>query len=155
MTMPEKITIGDVIQIKTNKGFSCAQYTHEHEKYGSLIRIFDKIFVESPSDVETVINENVQFSIFFPLQKAVNQEIVFVIGNVDVSDKLKEFPIFKWGIKNPKTEKVDRWWLWDGEKEWKVGDLSEEQKHFPLRGIVNDTFLIERIESGWREGDEI
>ena len=47
------------------------------------------------------------------------------------------------------------WWLWDGEKEWKVGTLSPEMRAFPILGIVNDTALIEMIEAGWKPEDRI
>ncbi|WP_176536262.1 hypothetical protein [Rhizobium sp. L9] len=41
------------------------------------------------------------------------------------------------------------WWLWDGEKEWRIGQLSAEQHQLSIRGVWNDTLLVERIEFGW------
>ncbi len=58
-------------------------------------------------------------------------------------------PTFRTGVINPKTGKVDVWWLWDGNREWKIGAISEEQRKFPIRGSWNDTLFIERIEEGW------
>jgi len=51
---------------------------------------------------------------------------------------------------NPVTRKVDVWWLWDGQEEWKVGDLTAEQRRLSIRGVWNDTLLRDRLESGWR-----
>ena len=53
------------------------------------------------------------------------------------------------GVIDPSTRKVKVWWLWDGEKEWRVGEITAEQRGLPIRGVWNDTLLIERIESGW------
>jgi hypothetical protein len=40
------------------------------------------------------------------------------------------------------------WWFWDGEKGWKVGKITAVQRKMPIRGIWNDTLVIENIESG-------
>jgi hypothetical protein len=50
---------------------------------------------------------------------------------------------------DPTTGQVTVWWLWDGSREWRVGSLAADQKKLPVRGIWNDTLLVERIESGW------
>ena len=99
--------------------------------------------------MEDIIKDEVRFSNFFPLKAAVDQGIVKVVGNLPVSEELSQFPVFRAGVVDPSTGKVATWWLWDGESEVKIGRLSEEQKHFPIRGVWNDTLLIERIESNW------
>jgi hypothetical protein len=68
--------------------------------------------------------------------------------------KLESFPIFRDGVADPRTGKIVNWWLWDGEREWLVGGLTDEQKKYPIREIVNDTLLMERIESGSTSDDE-
>ena len=50
---------------------------------------------------------------------------------------------------DPQTGKVAIWWLWDGEKEWRVGSLDAKQRKLPIRSVWNDTMLIERIDAGW------
>ena len=42
------------------------------------------------------------------------------------------------------------WWLWDGEKEWQIGSITNEQRKLPIRQIWNDTMLIARLEQEWR-----
>jgi hypothetical protein len=149
--MAKRIKIGDIIEIETSIGFAYAQYTHKHNKYGALIRVFDKVFKESIDDFDGVEDIPVRFSIFFPLQAAINRDIFKVVGNRPVAEKNQQFPVFRDGTPHPKTRQVEVWWLWDGEKEWRVGELTESQWKLPIRGIWNDTLLIERIESGWRQ----
>ena len=72
-----------------------------------------------------------------------------VVGNEPLRPDLQEFPLFRAGNRGLPGTQVAVWWLYDGEKEWKIGELSEEQRKLPILGICNDTFLISRIESGW------
>lgn len=144
-----KLKIGDVVEISTSKGFAYAQYTHKHKQYGALLRVFGSIYNNRLADIKDLVNEKPIFSCFFPLSAAVDQQIVSIVGNEEVPVDTQNFPIFRAGIINQATKKVDVWWLWDGEKEWKIGDLDSEQRKLPIRGIWNDTLLIERIESNW------
>ena len=143
--------IGDVIEIRTSKGLAYALYTHRHPMMGPLLRVLEGEYAERPPDLSEVVSKGVRFSTFFPLGAAVRRDLVSIAGNVPVPEELKEFPTFRAaGLENPKTGKVDVWWLWDGEREWKVGKLTREQRKLPIQSIVNDTMLIHWIGSGWR-----
>lgn len=144
-----RLKIGDLVEVSTSLGLTYAQYTHKNSRYGSLLRVFKKVYAGKPECLEEVLNDEVRFSAFFPLKAAVDQGIVKVVGNLSVPNEFTRFPIFRAGVVDPSTGKVTTWWLWDGESEEKVGSLSEEQKHLPIRGVWNDTLLIERIESNW------
>jgi hypothetical protein len=150
--MAKKVKIGDVFEIKTKKGLAYAQYTHFHAKpprYGYLIRILPGFFHIRPSGFSDLVNLRSVFVKFFPLQAAVNRNIVTIVANESIPVEALSFPVFRAGMIDPKTKKVHVWWFWDGEREWKIGAITEEQKKMPIRGLVNDTMLIELIESGW------
>lgn len=146
--MRKRPTIGDIVEIPLpNNGTGYAQYTHKHKQYGALLRVFqthDKI-----DDLAELLNLPHQFTTFFPLGAAVNREIVSIAGNFPVQEEFKTFPIFRAGVAN-QSGVVEVWWLWDGENEERVGNLSPDQMKFPIRGAINDTLLIERICSGWQ-----
>lgn len=144
-----KLRIGDVIEIKTKKGFAYAQYTQNNKRYGELLRVYGKIYIDKKHIFEFIHSESPAFICFFPLREAIKQQIVSIVANEIVPAAAKEFPTFRAGVVDPQTKKVGVWWLWDGENEWKVNVLSREQRSFPIRGIWNDTLLIERIDSGW------
>lgn len=144
-----KIKIGDIVEIVTKNGFSYAQYTHKNPSFGALLRVFGENFSDRPQKFDDIVNVRPVFMTFFPLGTAIHRGIFSVVANVDVPAHALPFPTFRAGIPNPATGKVDVWWLWDGETEWPVGKLTEEQRSLSLRGIWNDTFLVERIESGW------
>jgi hypothetical protein len=144
-----KVKIGDVVEIRTRKGLAYAHYTHKHKLYGALLRVFNGIHDAPLNTYEDVVTQRPAFSVFFLLSAAVNKQIVSIVGNVAVPGEAQIFPIFRGGTVHPSTQKVEVWWLWDGEQEWRVGDLTDEQRIFPIRGVWNDTLLIERIESHW------
>jgi len=142
--------IGDVVEIESKKGFSYAQYTHKHKQYGALLRVLPGFYKNQPDDFSEMVKICHRFYCFFPLGAAINRGIFKIAGNAAIPDKFREFPVFRAaGFIDPTTRKVDDWWLWDGEEEWRVGAITEEQRKMPIRGIWNDTILIERIESGW------
>ena len=145
-----KPKIGDVFEIPTAKGFSYAQYTHENALMGALIRVFDQLYPAKAENLERIVEGPVRFSTFFPLKAAIQQDIYKIVANYDVSKSNRAFPIFRTGMVDPKTKKVLVWWLWDGEKEWKIGELTPEQRKLPIRGVWNVAMLEQRIEEGWR-----
>jgi hypothetical protein len=154
MAKKQKILIGDVIEISTAKGLAYAQFSHNHARYGVLLRILPGFFDTRPANLKEVVAHQELFVTFFPLQAAVDRKIFEVVANLPVPDSAKKFPLFRTGVVDPTTGKVKVWWLWDGEKEWKIGEITPEQRKLPLRGIWNDTLLIEKIESGWTPSND-
>ncbi|NBB48893.1 hypothetical protein GVN24_11475 [Rhizobium sp. CRIBSB] len=142
--------IGDVIEIKTSCGLFYAQFAHKHPRYGALLRVFGNSYALRPFGFDDVVKSDPAFMCFFPLGAAVNRGIVPIVGHVVLPPEACPFPVFRSGVVDPSTGKVAVWWLWDGEKEWRVEELTAEQRKFSLRGIWNDTLLIERLETGWR-----
>lgn len=144
--------IGDIIEIPTRSGFAYAQFTHKHSMYGALLRVYNTVYQtrQSLDVIQLVVSvREPDFSVFFPLGAAVHRGIVSIVGNVPIPEKQKPFPLFRNGVVDPKTKKVETWWLWDGVNEWPIGKLTKEQKHLPFNEVWNDTLLVERIESGW------
>jgi hypothetical protein len=149
---------GDIIEIRTPKGLVYAQYTHKHDKpprYGALIRILPGFFDERQKYFEELVNKQELFSSFVPLGVLVKRGIFEIVANEDIPERCKPFPLFKAGNRSTKTGKITDWWLWDGEKEWRVGALTPDQYDLPMQSVLNDTMLIHRIVSGWRPRDEV
>lgn len=93
-----------------------------------------------------------QFSTFFPLGAACSRGLVRVVANEPIAQHLREFPTFRASVKG-QDGVWGPWWLWDGDKEWKVGELKPGMETLPPREVINDTLLFERIVSGWRHRD--
>lgn len=147
-TMSKRAKIGDIVEIRLpNSGIGYAQYTHKHKVYGSLIRVFRQ--KKRVLELSNLNSAEHLFTTFFPLGAAIKQGVVSLVGNLPVREDFKEFPIFKAGIQNPQG-KVEVWWLWKNDNEERVGKLTAEQSKYPLRGVINDVLLVERICSDWQ-----
>jgi hypothetical protein len=143
--------IGDILEIKTSKGLAYALYSHEHRNYGSLLRVFPETYSERPASLQFLMEKQPLFTTFFPLIHELKQKdtVFTIVGHEELPDWATQFPIFRNGLPD-REGKIHEWWLWDGEKEWKVGKLTpEEIRSYPGLGVANDTALIQMIENGW------
>lgn len=143
------IRSGDVFAIRTSGGHAYFQYVKKIAPMGSLVRVLPGVFADAPTDVESLVAKETNFWIFFPAGAAFSRGIVHKIGRYAIPYHSKNVPVFRAGVVDPAVGKVVDWWLWDGEKEWRVGSITDEQRRLPIRGSWNDTMLIERIEEGW------
>ena len=152
--MKRRAQIGDVIEIPTAKGLAYAHYTHQHPTHGGLIRVFDALFESRPTGFAELVSGPVRFSTLFPVRAAINRGIFTVVGHEQIAQQNRPFPVFRGGNPDPKTKKVAAWWFWDGEKSWRVGEITAEERKFPLREVWNDTLLVDRIEAGWTPSND-
>jgi hypothetical protein len=157
MASGKRPQIGDIVEITTSKGLAYALYSHEHDKQprmGSLLRVLPGLFSKRPETFSEMTQKKEQFAVFFPLRAAVKQGIVQIIAHEKLPDWAIRFPVFRNGLPD-RYGKVHDWWLWDGEKEWKVGKLTPEMRLYPDLGVVNDTRLIEMIEAGYNPENDV
>lgn len=147
-----RVKIGDVVEIPTEKGLAYAHYTHKLKSYGALLRVFKGFYHSRPPDPSEILGQEVLFSTFYPLSAATSQGLVFIAFEAQVQKRLQEFPTFRSaGLPNPDTGEVKTWYLWaGGDSSWEMGELTDEMRKLPIRGVWNHTLLVKRIESGWR-----
>jgi hypothetical protein len=146
--MPKRAKIGDVVEITTKNGYSYAHFTHKHPTHGALLKVFNRNYPQRPDRFIGVVEGEPDFMCFFPLAAAVSRGIVTIAANVELSEQARNFPVFRGGLEGD-DRKVKSWWLWDGEREWCVGQLTDEQKGLSVRQVLNDAALVDRIEAGW------
>lgn len=142
-------SIGDLIEIPTARGLAYAQYTHKKEQWGALIRVLPGFHASRPPDLEAVARQEEAFSTFFPLNAAVARGIFKTVGKAAVPPRAQKFPLFRAAGGIDREGRVLNWFLWDGEREWRIDGLTDEQRRLPIRGVWTDLLLIQRIEEGW------
>jgi len=153
--MAKRCKIGDIIEIQTPIGLAYAHYTHRHPDMSALLRVLPGEFPARPTDLAPLVAANERFHVFFPLQAAVNRGIFEVVANLPVPAAAQQFPLFRTAWRDLKTGKALQWFLWDGEKSWKVDRLTSESRKLSLKEIYNDTLLIERIETEWTPESDV
>jgi len=147
--MGKRIKLGDVIEIPTSRGLAYAQYALRKEQWGALIRVLPGFFEKRPPTLCDLVTQKERFVTFFPLQAAVNRRIFEVVENCETPESAKAFPLFRAAGYVDRQGKVHDWWLWDGEREWRIGNLSQAQVKLPIRSVINDTLLIKEIVDEW------
>ena len=147
------LSSGHVLRIKTPIGIAYAICTHRDAICGHLIRVMGDLHNNEISHLDKLFGKEEAFSIFFLWGSNVDKSLVDIAGRIAIPEHMANFPLFKAGIVNQRTGKVDHWWLWDGNKEWPVGKLTVDQRLLPLREIWNEVLLVERIAAGWRASD--
>jgi hypothetical protein len=151
----KRAKVGDVVEVPTDKGLAYAHFTHKDPQWGSLLRVLPGLFTARPATFTDLVLKDAIFVSFFPLQAALNRGIFEVVTNCPVPPKAADFPLFRAPGWADKTGKVLDWWLWDGQKSWQIGTLTEEQRELPIKEVINDTLLIERIQDGWTPANDI
>jgi len=137
-----KAAIGDIIEVSTLKGYAYLQYTHSHEDYGYLVRVLPGFHQSPRRGFAELVNQVESFYTFIDLEEAIDGGHLSIVGHELVPDRCRQFPLFKAGIKNPATGRVETWWLWDGKREWKVAQLTPEQRNLPVRGVCSLPWLL-------------
>ena len=167
----KRAMLGDIVQIPLSKGFAYAQYVNNHKApptWGNLLRILPGIYSEKQTNYSELAEMEELYYQFFPLGPALNKTDITLVSNEEIPERCKEFPLFKsfqhilrlFHPKKPK-KKLKMWYLSrflpDGsiEEESLIGDLPKKYYDLSVESIVNDTALIEKIESGWHPRDEV
>jgi hypothetical protein len=140
---------GDMFEIITNRGLTYMQCTHRHREYGHLVRVLRGFFEVRPENLSELVSKEAAFATFFPLDAALKRGVVTLVSKYPIPPRAVGFPVFRAGIPDPATGKVGTWWSWDGEKEWKVGAISEGQRSMPIREILTLPALLQKMEDEW------
>lgn len=142
--------IGDVFSIQTVKGKAYFQFTAKNKLMGQLILVLPGIYSSElvGEELQRLLKIDTNFYIFFHIASALKAGVIEKVGNYEIPEHSRSFPIFRSGVPDASGH-VANWGLWDGEKSWFIGSLTPEQRKLPIRGAWNDTLLISRIEQGW------
>ncbi|HST47711.1 hypothetical protein [Jatrophihabitans sp.] len=149
--MPARI--GDVIAIRTSRGYALAQYTHRDKLYGALLRVLAGFSEALPGDGEAAATAPTAFHTFFPLNAALKRGLVTRVGNAPVPPSHQSFPLMRRRGRVEPGGRVLDWWLWDGTRQRQVARLEPAERDLSIAEVVNDTLLIERLEAGWQPRD--
>ncbi|HET6915830.1 MAG TPA: hypothetical protein VFH56_07040 [Acidimicrobiales bacterium] len=150
--------IGDIIEFETPNGFAYAQFSHFHDKppqFGYLLRILQGTFEFRPTSFAALAAGEDRFNVFFPLAASLRAGEVKIVANEPVPERCRSFPLFRNGVRDPRTGRVKVWWLWDGVREWKVGELTDELRQLSFLRISDATAIVERITRQYSPFDEV
>lgn len=143
-----KIGPGIVVEMPVDDQFGYMLCTHRHPDFLDLVRVFRGLHDRRPADLKALAEGEVQFSCFTPLRRVIKDGYGTVVGIVDIPEHLEPFPVFRGGLVDA-NKKAATWWLWDGEKEWRVGNLEPSQLALPIRGVYGAEVIQQYLREGW------
>jgi hypothetical protein len=150
MAARPRLKLGDVVEIKTAKGFAYAQYVNRHvrpPRYGILMRILPGTFRDRPKDFHDLVAQDGSYCCFWSASYDVADGKVKVVANVEIPKQHRRMPLFKWSI----SGRVGKWNIRDMKyrSSKPVKRLTAEQERFPLLQLVPLWVVVFRIEVGW------
>lgn len=143
-----KIQKGDVFKIQTNIGFGFLQFIDKTIDKTHYIRVLDFISKEGTiSQIE--INKPERWCTEFILSIAQRRRIIDKVGNFKIPSnfKISRYARSKHVIPN----KISGWHIVNRNtlKLTYKEQLSSDELLLSPDGIMNDTYIIERLEEGW------
>ena len=143
----KKPKVGDIFEIPLSNGRKAyGQYLY-FGKMGPIIQVF-KLITKEDIPIQQIIEAKPLFPpVITGLFAAIKNKLWKVIGNNPVTTFTH--PKFVSTLYNQSTGKAGIWFLWDGEKDIRLGtDLSPEYKGLEYLVVWNPKNITQRIESG-------
>lgn len=150
----KRAKVGDVIRIATANGYAYAQFTRRDPLLGCMIRVLPGLYPEPLTDLAAKVSERELYHTLLFEDDLHEAPVVTVAGNEPVPEWCRAYPLFRTGLRDPRTGRVATWWLWDGTKEWPIGMLTEEQRSLSLRQVWTYNILADRVARSWMPVDD-
>jgi hypothetical protein len=145
--MTTGIRVGDIIEFATPRGLAYAQYTHRDAstlRLGQLIRVLPGLYQVPVDDLTSLTNQHELFFAFYLVDVAVARGLVRRVGNAPIPAGAKEFPLMR--APGPKfdkaTKRVLEWWVWDGQREYRVGPLTPQLANLSPRSLEEPRIAV-------------
>lgn len=149
----KKLTIGDVYQLKTPKGWAYLQFIQKPIGTAPMFRVLDVLASKplSQEEIEQAVLSPERFTILLGILVAVRWKLAEYVCNIPLPD---DYTPPRYRI-NDMRDLTGKWHIIDQEtnESRRVDTLSEKQKQFPLDVIPAPDLLAERIASGWTPKD--
>lgn len=144
---------GDVFELLLDEGSIALQAIGRHKSHGWAVRVLrcspershgELGWIEDAPELYVVLIGDIAF------EESENK--VRYIGSARLPERYRHgLPIFRASVsyKSDGRHEPGSWWLDDGEREWRVGELSEAEKHYPFRRFIPALALKDLVERGW------
>lgn len=147
-----KLKTGDIYRIKTKTGYGFLQYIDTDGMGIESIRVLEPIS-ESGEILQSQVDIIERWVTGFPLKVACRRKIVEKVGNFEIP---KTFINHKYSRSEHNIRGEFKGWFIIEKANWKrelKQKLAINELKYSPHGIMNDTLIIERLETNWRLED--
>lgn len=141
-----RLEIGAVLEIPTSTGYRYAQYTHRHKRYGCLLRVFQLVSQIPVTSFDFVATASATVPIFSFVSEAVKAGRFRIAAQLPISRLNLTFPVFRCAVLGHQPDLVLSWILWDGDREWQVSHLSDEEARLPILTLADPAGIVKILE---------
>ncbi len=142
-----RLETGAVLEILTSAGYRYAQYTHRHKRYGCLLRVFEFVSLVPVTSFNFVAETISTLPVFSFVSEAVKAGKFQIAAHAPISPAHSVFPVFRCAVVGHQPDRVLSWILWDGDREWQVSQLSEEEAQLPVLLLADPAAIVDILES--------
>ena len=144
-----KLTVGDTFRIATKIGYGFLQYIETDNMGIEFVRVLEPLN-RNGEITQLEVNKSERWNIGFPLKAAARKKIVEKVGNFEIPKSFvcSEYARSKYNVRG----EFLGWHIVHKsnlKRELKKTLTTQDLKLSP-HGIMNDTFIIERLEENWR-----
>lgn len=160
----KKPKIGDIYELKVQRGLAYVQYTHDGKDNGQLVRVLPEIFSSRPSDYPALSKQKELYFIFCFLERGLRAREIELVSNQAVPEWARPFPVMRKAGGRSRDGRVLKWYIGDGRRLYtveemqralNVRELTPEQRRLSVAQIWPISTLAREIERGWTpESDE-
>ena len=141
-------SVGDVIEVETENGFTYLQVINLHASYPELIRHFEGVYSDSSSELDCIVARQSQMIGMAPVADMIKQGLIIgrKIGSAEVPAEYRAFPTFQMPVYDREGNVVYSW-FWDGESIWYESEAKNdmESQKYLKREVISAKMLLERI----------
>ena len=148
--MVRKINLGDIFELKTEKGLAYIQYVLKDPYYSYLVRVLDGVFKTRPSVLgELVGKKEIYYQFVPPLLYELNKGVIKHVGCEEVPKKFKSIPEFRMIGMTDNNQKVNFWRLKKNGKERFIGKMTAKYLDTSTLGLSGIGAIINNIDEGY------
>jgi hypothetical protein len=154
----KRAKIGDICEIKTQKGLAYVQYTHDGRDMGQLVRVLPGLFSARPTDFVNLATQRELYFIFYTLNYALRDGQAEVVSHQPVPESAKPYPLMRWHGAEDKNGKPIAWKIFDASTPLTVEahqrtpfirELTAEQEKLSVHELWPHPVMVRELERGW------
>lgn len=141
--------IGLVVEVDLDSRPRYVQWCLTHPEWGHMLRVLPS--VAPADDVCALAAGTEDWFAYVDVDELLELPEARPLTVCEVPLASRSHPLMRDGMPLGRGRGIDESdsWLWDGVREWWVGELTEAQRDFSLREALPAPFLVDRLRRGW------
>jgi hypothetical protein len=149
----KRLRLGDVLEIRSPRGYAYVQYLGRHEGYGAAIYVYPAWHKSRLESFDALKNAR-GYLTFYPAQSAALQGLVEIVGTLPVRLEESQLYVFRRRGARNRDGQVLAWIIERDGKETLKRKLTAADRKLPIASVWNHEYLIDRISTNWHPEQE-